>query len=196
MDKIKLGSVSFDRSAVVKLAQVRSSLVKQAAPNPGAAASAAGKASDAAAKQVVPKSMPQFMKWFGAGLGLAAAGTIVALGQQGVAVGAGKLGDMLHSRKQAGQFNDVLKVDPSLKEEPKAKAFFGVLFRASPYLAGEPELAASAVKSMVNYPEGTDTKVEQLLKAEQLHQGTRHPFLTPRLQVASGALPGPGNFGE
>lgn len=195
MNKLKIGSVSFDRAEVVKLAQVRSSLVKQAASSSGVSANAAGKASEAT-KQVLPKSMPQFMKWFGAGLGLAAAGTIVALGQQGVAVGAGKLGDMLHARKQTGQFNDMLKVDPSLKEEPKAKAFFGVLFRASPYLAGEPELAASAVKSMVNYPEGTDTKVEQLLKAEQLHQGTRHPFLTPRLQVARGDMPGPGNFGE
>ena len=87
-------------------------------------------------------------------------------------------------------FKNMLKVDPTLKKDPKARAYFGVLHRASPFIATEPHVAAATVRSMMESPEGYALHpkfVKDLLEIEEKRQKTRYPGL--RAPGFSGSLP-------
>lgn len=171
---IKIGSVQFDEAEVRRFARIRGTLEKQAAA-PGAVAEGVEKA----VKGRLPN---KFSDWLLAGLGLSAAGAVMGLGSQGVGLAAGKVGDMVHATTLNKQFKDVLKADPSLKEdEKKARQYFAILHRASPYLASEPLLAASTVKGMMEYGHAPgDRLVGGILDTESKYQDTRHPYLRPK----------------
>lgn len=177
---VKIGSVQFDEGSVRHYARVRAEMRKQASAS-GAAAGAAG----AAARESVegfrlPKRVGE---WLTAGLALSAAGAAMGLGAQAVGIGAGKVGDKVHEATLGKQFKAMMKADPTLEEDAKkAKQYFSILHRASPYLAGEPMLAASTVKGMMEYGHAPgDQLVKGILETEGRYQDTRHPYLKPKM---------------
>lgn len=120
-----------------------------------------------------------------AGLGIGSAATLVGAGTTAVGHAAGLAQEKIRSLGSNDRFNSMLKVDPSLREEPKARAYFQILDRASPYISSEPYLAAATVQQMVNTPSLSSSGVPairpeqltQILKAEQARQETRFPFM-------------------
>ena len=179
---IKLGSVHFDQATVCRYARIRGVLEKQA--------SAAGEAAEEVAKKGAQKfGIPKRIgEWVTAGLVLSAAGAAMGLGAQAVGVGAGKVGDAVHASHLNRDFKAMLKADPTLggEDEKKAKQYFGILHRASPYLSGEPMLAASTVRGMMEYGHAPgDQLVKGILETEKTRQDTRHPFLKPKMPSMS-----------
>jgi len=174
---IKLGSVHFDQATVHRYARMRDVLETQA--------SAVGEAAEEAAKKGAKFGIPKRIgEWLTAGLALSAAGAAMGLGAQAVGVGAGKIGDSIHASHLNRDFKAMLKADPTLsgEDEKKAKQYFGILHRASPYLAGEPMLAASTVRGMMEYGHAPgDQLVKGILETEKTRQDTRHPFLKPKM---------------
>lgn len=175
---IKLGSVHFDQATVCRYARIRGVLEKQAS----AASSAVAEAAEGGGKMFnLPKN---FSSWLTAGAVLTAAGAAMGLGATGVAAGAGKISDTVHAATLNKDFKAMLKADPTFRgeDEKKAKQYFGILHRASPYLAGEPMLAASTVRGMMEYGHAPgDQLVKGILDTESKYQDTRHPFLKPKL---------------
>ena len=120
-----------------------------------------------------------------AGLGIGSAATLVGMGSTAVGHAAGLAHEKVRELGADKRYSQMLKVDPSLKEEPHAKAYFQILDRASPYIASEPYLAAATVQQMVSTPSLTSSGVpairpemlSQLLKTEQARQETRFPFI-------------------
>lgn len=176
MAKIKIGSILFGDVAVQQYHNIYKAMQKQAAASP---VSSAALASERALKGHIPERVGE---WLLAGLGLGAAGAVMGLGGQAVGLAAGKIGDTAHAAALSKDFNAMLKADPSLKEEEKkAKAYFGILHRASPYLSSEPLLAAATVRTMMEYENAPgDQKIQSILSAEKTFQETRHPWLRPK----------------
>lgn len=122
------------------------------------------------------------------GLGLGAAGALTA----GTAYGIGKGMEVGRGLFQDRRYKKMLKADPSLKG-PKARAFFNVLDKASPYIAGEPQVAAATVRSMMEAPEGYALHpkyMKDILGVEESRQKTRFPVL--RAPTFKGELPDVG----
>lgn len=125
--------------------------------------------------------------YFKAGIGVGLAGLTLGAGQQGMAYGLGVATEKARMATREKQFRDVVKADPSLRDEPMAKDYFNVLHRASPYIASEPLVAAAAVRSMLETPEiSRDGKgvravgpkmLNDLLSVESNRQNTRFPIL-------------------
>ena len=129
-------------------------------------------------------------KLFAAGAALSAGAAAGGGASLGVSSVIGKGTEALHRGKQSSQFNAMLKADPSLRRQPKARAYFNVVHRASPFIASEPHVAAATVRSMMESPEGYALHpkfVQQLLEIEEKRQKTRYPAMrTPTLR---GELP-------
>ncbi len=113
---------------------------------------------------------------------LQAATTVVggaaALGLAGSLLDMG--GDKLveHSRKayRPKQYNAILKHDPSLREEPRARKIFNVVHGASPYAAASPVISSAVVRSILDSPALDERKFKSILDLERAHQDTRSPW--------------------
>ena len=123
-----------------------------------------------------------------AGLALGTGATVAGLGGQAAAQGAGKAGELVHRMGRERHFSAMLKSDPDLGGYPKAEVrkAFNVVHRASPYVAKEPLLAATTVRSIVEAPRpsyGSKTPtvsyeaVKRVLELEDARQSTRFPFM-------------------
>lgn len=130
-----------------------------------------------------------FGQLLGAGMGLGAAATVVGAGSSAMGHAAGMAQEKLRGMGSDKRYKDMLRVEPSLKDDPRSKAYFKILDRASPYMAGEPYLAAATVQQMISTPSLSGDKgvpsirpemLSQILKAEQARQETRFPFLNKR----------------
>ena len=137
----------------------------------------------------------------GAALALAAAGTLAGTVQQVGTGVVGRVSERVHARKQNQRFSAMLKADPSLKDEPLARTYFGVLDRASPYIGGEPVIAAATVHSMLetpslkgNLPGVTSKALQDILKTEESRQSTRFPLLQERGPKGPELKPDVGSF--
>ena len=112
----------------------------------------------------------------GAGMGLA---------QQAGTKAVGVLGEKIRAKTRNKRYQAMLRADPSLADEPLAKTYFAVLDRASPYMSGEPHLAAATVQTMISTPplrEGgvpsvSAKQMQEILCTEEARQGTRFPLL-------------------
>jgi hypothetical protein len=115
------------------------------------------------------------------------AGTMLTAG---VGVGAahamGKGTEMVHKGRASNHYNKMLKADPSLRGDSRAKKYFNVLHQASPFLATNPHVAAATVRSMLDAPEGYALHpkfMREVLDIEEKRQKTRYPALrTPALR--------------
>jgi hypothetical protein len=84
----------------------------------------------------------------------------------------------------------MVQADPSLGNNRMARVYFGVLDKASPYIAGEPQVAAATVRSMLEAPEGYATHpkyMKDILGVESERQKTRFPML--RAPTFKGEMP-------
>lgn len=176
---IQIGAIQFSDAHVRHYLHVRQEMEKQAAPR-AAEEAAEGAAKGAGNKFRVPGRIGE---WLLGGLVLAGAGAAMGLGATGVAAGVGKVGDLMHAATFNKQFEAALQADPTLKEnKEKSKQYFGILHRASPYLAGEPILAAATVKGMIEYEHAPgDQRIRSILDTESAYESTRHPFLNRKL---------------
>lgn len=175
---IQIGAIQFSDAHVRHYRRIQQELEKQAAPRAEAAVEEAAKG--AGGKFKVPGRVGE---WLLGGLVLAGAGAAMGLGASGVAAGAGKVSDLMHAATFNKQFEATLKADPTLKEnKEKSKQYFGILHRASPYLAGEPILAAATVKGMIEYEHAPgDQRIRSILDTESAYESARHPFLSRKL---------------
>lgn len=115
---------------------------------------------------------------------LAGGGAIIGAAHQAGAHAIGKMTEKAREKTRHQRYAAVLKADPSLKEEPLAPKYFAVLDRASPYVAGEPYIAAATIQTMVNTPslrEGsvpavTPKALQEILNTEKARQETRFPM--------------------
>lgn len=112
-------------------------------------------------------------------------GTGAGIAQQAGARAVGALSEKVRAKTRQKRYQAMLRADPSLAEEPLARTYFAVLDRASPYMSGEPHLAAATVQNMISTPplrEGGvpsigPKQIQDILNAEQARQSTRFPFL-------------------
>jgi len=118
---------------------------------------------------------------------LMAAATILGAGSTLGAHALGKVYEGYRAGDRPKRYRAMLRAEPSLKREPMARVYFNVLDRASPYIAGEPFVAAATVRSMVETPsliEGGVPAVgprmmKEIMDAEESRQKSRfHPFKT------------------
>lgn len=137
----------------------------------------------------------------GAALAVAGAGTLATAAQQLGSGVVGRISERAHARKQGQRFAAMLKADPSLKDEPLARTYFGVLDRASPYIGSEPTIAAATVHSMLetpslkgNLPGVTSKMVQDILKTEESRQATRFPLLQQKGAKGPELKPDVGSF--
>lgn len=160
---MKTASVHFDEDEVRQAVAIRRQLEKTAGKGPSVGKILA-KPADLFAAGVL----------LGAGTGVAGAGTAAA------AYGVGKLSEMAHASGRERRYKAMLKADPSLKRDPKSRAFFNILDKASPYIAGEPHVAASTVRTMLESPEGygaAPRMMKDILSVEKDRIATRFPGL-------------------
>jgi hypothetical protein len=133
------------------------------------------------------ETSPSFKHYLLAGLALGTAGTAAGLGGQALASGAGKVGEMTHRLGRNRHYNQMTRADPGLKEYSPAEVrqAFNVVHKASPYVAKEPLLAASAVRSIVDAPRSdmgskvptvSLDAVKKIMDVESARQGTRYPM--------------------
>lgn len=84
------------------------------------------------------------------GAGLALGNQIIGATADAVEEGARRVGEGMRARSRAGRWKKVVAFDPDLGKLPHAKDAFDALDRASPYIAGEPMLAAAAVRQLAD----------------------------------------------
>lgn len=160
---MKTASVHFDEDEVLQAVAIRRQLEKTAGRRPSM-------------KKIYEKFPDMFTAGLLFGMGTGAAGAATA----GAAYGAGKLTEMAHSSGRNRRFEAMLKADPSLKRDPKTRSYFNILDKASPYIAGEPHVAASTVRTMIESPEGygaAPRMMRDILGVESERQKTRFPML-------------------
>ena len=128
--------------------------------------------------------------------GAALATGMMVAGMGGVAAihGVGKATDAIRGLSSERQYKKMLKADPTLKKDSRTRTFFGLVQRASPYIASEPYVAAATVKSMLDSPDtlGAHPRfMKDIMSAEEARQKSRYPFLqVPR--VSGAKLPDAG----
>lgn len=134
-------------------------------------------------------------RWLGRAGIFAGASLGFGAGATAVGIGASRMVEKGRQLNETKGFNAMVKVDPALKSEKNAPALFRVLNRASPYVAGEPILAAAAVRSMLETPspvEGvpyvTPRMMSDIMGAEAARQSTRDTFLAQKIPYVK--LPG------
>ena len=173
-----------------KIAQV---LEKQASVA-SAAVGAAGKATEEAGKRAVSRlpwgadARKQLAPILAFGAAAAGVGTLLGLGEEGIRYGVGRAAESAYASRQPKRYAAMIKTDPSLKDHPRTRQMFAVLDRVAPFVASEPVLAASAVRSMIEQPTyGSDPRglplvgmqnVKQLLDVQKGRQETRFPSIT------------------
>lgn len=108
------------------------------------------------------------------GAALAAGSTLVGMGQQVAGYGIGRAVEKKRERDMPASFAAVLKADPGLRDEPRAREFYEVLHRASPYISSEPSIAAATVRSMIEMPPD-ERRLANILSVEKARQETRFP---------------------
>jgi hypothetical protein len=130
---------------------------------------------------------PNYGQYMLAGIALGTAATAAGVAGQVAASGGGKAGEMVHRLGRDRHYNAMLKADPQLKQYPsqEIRRTFNVLHKASPYVAKEPLLAASAVRSIVDAPRpdvGSKTPnisldaIQRIFNVEASRQSTRYPL--------------------
>jgi len=123
-----------------------------------------------------------------AGLALGGASAIAGLGGQALGAGVGELGELKHRMGRSRHFNAMVKADPELRQysHDEVQKVFGVIHRASPYVAKEPLLAASTVRSIMDTPRATHGSrtpvvspeaITRVLDMESGRQGTKYPYM-------------------
>lgn len=125
---------------------------------------------------------------------LGGVGTAVGAGQQLAGHAFGRLEEKVREKSRPQRFNAMLKVDPTLREEPLAAAYFDVLDRASPYLASEPYIAAATIQSMIqtpalrdgSVPSVTPKQIQEILRTEEARQSSRFPMLKSKTPSSAG----------
>lgn len=130
------------------------------------------------------------MKMFLGGAALSAGAMGVGAVGMGAANLLGKGTEFAYGARQKKHYGNMIKVDPSLKQEPRARAFFNVLHKASPFIATEPHVAAATVRSMIDAPEGYALHpkfMRDVLEIEEKRQKTRYPAM--RTPTFKGDLP-------
>lgn len=106
-------------------------------------------AGSAAAKKVKDLSHLNVKQMFLLGAGVALGNQVVGHLAAGAEEGAQRVSDAYRATTRPARWKAVLKYDPDLKNMPFAQDAFAAIDRASPYLAGEPLLAAGAVRTLV-----------------------------------------------
>ena len=127
---------------------------------------------------------------FLAGLALGAGAQVSGIAGAGVAGTVGKASEMKMNASSGKRYSAMLKADPSLRSAPKARTYFNVLQKASPFIASEPHVAAATIRSMLESPEGyaLHPKVlKDIMEIEGKRQDTRYPGL--RVPTFRGELP-------
>jgi len=179
---MKKQSVNFDINEVRQALAIRRGLEKNASwkiLNP------LGKDAPAVARAAAGALIAGPMA-LAAGLGLGAAGAVTA----GTAYGIGKGTEMARDVLRGRRYKKMLKADPSLRDSRQVRSYFNVLDKASPYIAGEPQVAAATVRSMLEAPEGYALHpkyMKDILGVEESRQKTRFPML--RAPTFKGELP-------
>lgn len=121
-----------------------------------------------------PKKMLMLGAMLSGGAALTGAASV------GAAHALGRATELVHKGRQGKQYAQMLEVDPSLSEDPKARAYFNILHTASPYLASQPHVAAATVRQMVDSPEGygvNPARIREFLDVQKARQNTRYPAL-------------------
>ncbi len=154
--------------------------------------------------QRIRANLPQALAIAGA---LTATGAVFGLGEDAVRSGVGEVKERVRLAGSNRRFKNMLKADPTLKREPRARQMFGVLDRMAPFVSTEPVLAASTVRSMVSAPtvDRSETglpmqdpnRLRVLMDLQRSRQDTRFPGIqrsaAPRAMPAVKDIPG---FGE
>jgi hypothetical protein len=154
----RLASVKFSRADVEAAAKIYKQMEKSA-NMPSAAA------------EMTWKQLAKYRLLPAAVLG-AAFGTATPLAQYGL----GKAINLSRSARLSSDYNKMLEIDPALSEDPNSRRMFEVVHRASPYIAGEPVIAAATVRSMIDSPQLDERKFKQILDTEQMRQKTEMPY--------------------
>lgn len=122
---------------------------------------------------------------------LAAAGVGVGIGQQVAGRLAGKAEERYRTIGRGDRYKKMIKVDPSLADNPRAREYFALIDRASPYISSEPLVAAGVVQSMIDTPSLRDGGpptispkiLQEILKTEEGRQGTRSPVTSATVRT-------------
>jgi len=157
-----LTKLAYTEDTLARAYRIRKSLEKTAAPG-GIFAN-------------LMKSTPRKLFMLGAGL---TAGTAAAQGgMSAIQQGMGAMGRSLHSARESSAYNKMLRADPSLRREPDARRYFGVVHRASPYISSEPIIAAATVRSMLDSPLGApdERRIQSVLGTETEFRKQRYPW--------------------
>lgn len=127
-------------------------------------------------------------KILAAGLALGGASAVIGAGTHLAGHGVGLAQEKFRAVTQDKRFKAMTKVDPSLRNNPKARTYFGIIDRASPYIAGEPYLAAATVQQLLSTPSLSEEGVpsiqpkmlNEILNTEKVRQETRFPFMSKK----------------
>ena len=90
-------------------------------------------------------------KMFLIGAGLALGNQLVGAAAEGAEEGVRRIPEAVRENSRPARWKKVTAYDPGLKTVPHAAEAFAALDRASPYIAGEPLLAASATRQLAAY---------------------------------------------
>lgn len=96
-------------------------------------------------------SLPKPHQMFLLGAGLALGNQAIEALSSGVEGGARGAKDAFRAKTREARWRRVVRFDRDLKDMPHARDAFNALDRASPYVSGEPMLAASAVRQLASY---------------------------------------------
>ena len=125
----------------------------------------------------------------GIGASLAAGAALVGSAQGLITHGAGSAYEGTRVLGRERQYKRMLKADPTLKEDPRARQMFGVIHRASPYLSKEPVLAAAVVRQMTSAPSFVEggiphippALIRDVLSLQESRQKTKYPAIQSSL---------------
>jgi len=95
--------------------------------------------------------LPKPHELFLLGAGLALGNQAIEGLSSGAEAGFQGIKDGMRAKTRQSRWRRVVKFDNDLQDLPHARAAFDALDRASPYLSGEPMLAASAVRQLASY---------------------------------------------
>lgn len=74
-------------------------------------------------------------------------------------------------------YEEMTKVDPSLKRDPMSKEYFKVLHESSPYVAQRPVIAATVIRNLVDSPQLDGRKFKEILEIEKMRLDTKNPIM-------------------
>jgi len=126
------------------------------------------------------------------GAALVAGGAAAGAGVHGIGWLAGRGADVAHRVTKNPQYKRMVKADPTLEHEPRAKQMFEVLHRASPYIAKEPVLAAATVRTMLEQPSYVEggmpnihpDLIQKILQIQETRGKSKHGPLHPSVSAA------------